>query len=60
MGFRTRGHKFELSAIKYDSTNEILLFDHDFVCFLVLSHFVFYCTRANVTCIKLLLTYLLT
>jgi len=52
--------------LNMNSTNETFLFDrflimYDFVCFVVLSAFcILLCTCANVICIKLLLTYLLT
>jgi len=52
MRLRTRGHQFELPAVKYEyySTNETLLFDR-FLIMYDLCVFV---------CIKLLFTYLLT
>ena len=66
MRLRTRGHQFELSAIKYEFNKRNftvrLLFNYvQFVCFHL--YYLHFCislyTCANVKFIKLLLTYLL-
>jgi len=64
MQLRTRGHQFELPAVKCEFNNETLLFDRFLImynlcvvtCIIVISLY----TCASVICIKLLLTYLLT